>query len=114
MEANFNLGADVYAALNAGIGAEDALGAEVLRTLVENAELARQEQVALCQDTGVVVVFVDIGQRVAVTGGSLSEAINEGVRLGYERGFLRQSVVNDPNERRNTRDNTRPIFWNTG
>ena len=110
MEANFNLSADMCAALGAGIDAEDALGAEVLSTLVENAELARKEQVALCQDTGMVVVFVEIGQQAAVTGGSLSQAINEGVRRGYERGFLRQSVVNDPFERMNTLDNTPAVI----
>jgi len=110
IEANCNLGTDVCAALKAGIEAEEALGAQVLATLVKNAQIAREEQVALCQDTGVVVVFVEIGQQAAVIGGSLARAINEGVRHGYERGFLRQSVVNCPNERINTRDNTPAVI----
>ena len=113
MEANYNLSADVCAALAAGIGAENPLGAEVLSTLIENAELARKEQVALCQDTGVVVVFIDIGQQAAVVGGNLADAINEGVRCGYERGFLRQSVINDPHERLNTQDNTPAVIHYT-
>ena len=110
IEANCNLGADICAAFEAGINAEDALCAQVLRTLVENAQIARLEQVALCQDTGVVVVFVQIGQQAVVTGGSLTKAINEGVCRGYERGFLRKSVINDPQERLNTRDNTPAVI----
>lgn len=110
MTANFNLSADIRAALDEAVGAEEELGAEVLRTLLENANLARKDQVALCQDTGMVVVFVEIGQQVVVEGGGLTRAIHEGVRRGYQRGFLRKSVVSDPIERVNTRDNTPAVI----
>ena len=110
MMANYNLSADIRAALDEAAGAEEVLGAEVLNTLLENANLARKDQVALCQDTGMAVVFVEIGQQVVVEGGGLTRAINEGVRRGYERGFLRKSVVKDPIDRVNTRDNTPAVI----
>lgn len=75
------------------------VGRSVLGTMLENAEIARERRMALCQDTGMVVVFADVGQDVHITGGLLSEAINEGVRQGYKDFYFRNSVVRDPLER---------------
>lgn len=86
------------------------LGQEILGTLLENAHIARTQDKPLCQDTGMTVVFVNLGQEVHVTGGSLEEAINQGVREGYEKGYLRKSVVNDPILRENTKDNTPAVI----
>ena len=111
MTANFNLSPDICTALEMAVTEENApLGVEVLNTLIENANLAKKEQVALCQDTGMVVVFVEIGQQVVIEGEDLSDAINEGVRRGYKEGYLRKSVVNDPIERLNTKDNTPAVI----
>jgi len=110
LEANFNLTSDVYDAMKNAIKDEDELGAKVLNILVENADLAREEQVAMCQDTGVAVIFVEIGQSVMVEGGALTDAINEGVRRGYKKGYLRTSVVADPIDRKNTNDNTPAVI----
>jgi len=110
MDANFNLSSDIYDAMKEAAKTENALGAEVLNILVENADLAHKDQVAMCQDTGMAVVFVEIGQQVMVEGGDLTEAINEGVRRGYKKGFLRTSVVGDPIERTNTKDNTPAVI----
>lgn len=90
---------------------EDAdLAKEMLDIIIENAKLARLEHRPMCQDTGMVLCFVKIGQDVHVEGGSIENAINEGVRAGYEEGFLRKSVVNNPIERINTKDNTPAII----
>lgn len=86
------------------------LGQQILGTLLENAEIASSRQKPMCQDTGMTVVFIQLGQDVHITGGLLTDAINEGVRQGYEDGFLRKSVVNDPFIRENTRDNTPAII----
>lgn len=110
MEANYNLTSDIYDAMKDGIKAEGELGAQVLNILLENADLAREEQVAMCQDTGMAVIFVEIGQEVMVEGGALTDAINEGVRRGYKKGFLRTSVVADPIDRKNTNDNTPAVI----
>ena len=82
---------------------------DILDKIIKNAEIARDKKMPICQDTGVTCVFVEIGQDVHVIGGILKDAINEGVRRGYEDGFLRKSVVNDPLNRINSRDNT-PAF----
>ncbi len=82
----------------------------ILDILVENADIAKNENMPMCQDTGMAVVFVEIGQDVHVVGGSIEDAINEGVRRGYEEGYLRKSVVGDPIERINTKDNTPAII----
>ncbi len=82
------------------------MGREVLDQLVQNAEIARRERMPICQDTGATVVLVEIGQDVHIVGGDLTEAINEGVRRGYEDGYLRKSIVAHPLERKNTGDNT--------
>ena len=86
------------------------LGKEILETLIENAQIAKMERSPICQDTGLTVVFVTIGQDVHICDGFIEDAINEGVRNGYEKGFLRKSVVNDPIERTNTKDNTPAII----
>jgi fumarate hydratase subunit alpha len=105
------LPADVVTALEAAREREESpLGRDVLARLLENAQLAAQDGIPMCQDTGLAVVFVEIGEEVRVTGGHLAEAIAEGVRRGYERGYLRKSVVFSPLDRRNTGDNTPPVI----
>ena len=105
---NTELPADVLAALERARDLEtSATAREILDQLLRNAQIACQTRVPLCQDTGVAVVFADIGQEVALVGGGLQEAVDEGVRRGYERGYLRKSVVRDPLDRStNTGDNT--------
>ena len=89
---------------------ESLLGREVLDRLLENAALAQAQPTPLCQDTGLAVVFVTLGEEVRITGGSLQEAVTEGVRQGYAQGYLRKSVVLSPLDRRNTGDNTPPVL----
>ena len=102
---------DVVAALDAAREREEStLGREVLSCLLENARLAAAEGIPMCQDTGLAVVFVELGEDVRVTGGGLRGAITDGVREGYERGYLRKSVVYSPLDRRNTGDNTPPVI----
>lgn len=111
IQANYFLNEDILRALKNGACCEESeTGRLVLSQLVENAEIAAAERMAICQDTGMAVVFLEVGQDVHVTGGSLSKAINEGVRRGYEKGFLRKSVVSDPLERKNTSDNTPAVI----
>lgn len=86
------------------------VGKEVLSDLVRNIEAAKQEELAVCQDTGMAVIFLDIGQEVHFTGGSLYEAVNKGVSRGYTEGYLRCSIVSDPIERVNTGDNTPAVI----
>lgn len=86
------------------------LGKEILGTLLKNAEIAREERSPICQDTGMTVVFVTMGQNIHITGGFIEDAINQGVRQGYEKGYLRKSVVRDPIDRVNTKDNTPAII----
>ena len=106
MEANFDLGQDVLDAIErAKAEEESATGIEILGQLEENASIARQERVAICQDTGVAVVFVELGQDVHLVGGDLNRAIDEGVRQGYWEGYLRKSLCH-PFTRANTGDNT--------
>ena len=83
----------------------------ILNKILENSQIAAAEKMPICQDTGMACVFVDIGQDVHITGGSLEEAINEGVRQGYAEGFLRKSVVKDPIHRVNTNDNTPALIY---
>ena len=111
MDANFNLNEDVLDALRDSYEAEvSPIAKEVFAELIENAKIARECQMPLCQDTGVAVVFVEMGQHVEITGGYLCDAINEGVRRGYKEGFLRKSIVSDPLNRVNTGDNTPAII----
>jgi len=85
-------------------------GKEIIRQLIMNAEIAREERVPICQDTGFTVVFVELGQDVRIVGGDFYEAINEGVRKGYKEGYLRKSIVGHPLERKNTGDNTPAVI----
>jgi len=112
MEANYYLPEDVLGSLQAAREAEPSpVGKEVLDRILENAEIARREQMPLCQDTGLTVVFLEIGQEVHIVGGGLVEAINEGVRRGYLEGYLRKSVVAHPFSKRiNTNDNTPAVI----
>lgn len=111
IEANCNLTNDIYSCLKTCRSTEKSLlGKDILNTLVENARIARDEMAPICQDTGMTVVFVTIGQDVHISGGSLEDAINEGVRRGYEKGYLRKSVVRDPLDRVNTKDNTPAVI----
>ena len=111
MKANYDLSSDILDALkNGACNEESETGRVLLSQLVENANIASLERVAICQDTGMAVVFIDIGQDVHVTGGSLEEAVNEGVRRGYGKGFLRKSVVSSPLKRVNTGDNTPAVI----
>ncbi|MGI5876510.1 MAG: fumarate hydratase [Dethiobacteria bacterium] len=110
-EANYYLGDDVLKALKNGLREEvSPVGREIIRQLLENARIAREEEVPLCQDTGFAVLFVELGQEVQLTGGDFNEALQEGVRRGYREGFLRNSIVCDPLERINTGDNTPAII----
>jgi fumarate hydratase subunit alpha len=109
--ANYYISEDIRAAIiRASEDEEGELPREVLGALLENAEIASEGELPLCQDTGMAVVFVELGQDVRVTGGSLREAINEGVRRGYKEGYLRASVVSDPVDRVNTGDNTPAVI----
>jgi fumarate hydratase subunit alpha len=105
------LPADVVAALEAAREREESeLGREVLSRLLDNARIAQEDGVPMCQDTGLAVVFVEIGEDVRIAGGHLQGAITEGVRQGYEKGYLRKSVVRNPLDRTNTGGNTPPII----
>ena len=86
------------------------LGKQILNQLQENLEIAAKDMIPICQDTGMAVVFVELGQEVVLEGGLLTDAINEGVRQGYTEGFLRKSVVKDPLIRENTKDNTPAVI----
>ena len=111
IEANIELGADMRAALAAAAEKEESpLGKEILGTLQENLKIAKEDRIAICQDTGMTVVFASVGQDVHIEGGALTDAINEGVRRGYRDGYLRKSVVRDPLDRVNTGDNTPAII----
>ena len=111
IESNYDLGSHIMAGFQKALKNEPSpLGIEVLERLVENAEIAHRERVPMCQDTGMAVLFVEIGQDLHIDGGDLTEAINEGVRRGYDLGYLRKSVVKDPFERVNTGDNTPAVI----
>ena len=111
-EANYVLGDDVLNALRKASEQEtEKLAGYVLNEIIENHELAKKEKMAVCQDTGTAVVFIDIGQEVQITGGSLKDAVNESVRKGYAEGCLRKSIIIDPVfDRSNTNDNTPAVI----
>ncbi|MGI6085380.1 MAG: fumarate hydratase [Acetivibrionales bacterium] len=112
IKSNQVLNRDIRQALENGIQAEESdIGCSILQNLIKNADIAAQERMAICQDTGMVVIFVELGRQVHITGGSLEEALNQGVRQGYEKGFLRNSVVIDPLKRINTGDNTPAVIY---
>src|ERR671910_1082768 len=97
IEANTRLPQEHLAALSRALEAEKSdLGREVIERLLENAEVARERCIAFCQDTGYAVFFVDLGSEVRITGGEIGDAIDEGVRRGYEEGYLRKSIVRSP------------------
>ena len=111
IEANHYLSPDMKQALyNAYETEQSEIGRQVLSQLKENLDIAANDMIPICQDTGMAVVFIKVGQEVHITGGSLEAAINEGVRLGYTEGFLRKSVVKDPIYRENTKDNTPAVI----
>lgn len=110
MEANIYLSENVLNAIKAAIEKEESpQGKEILRELIKNAEIAEKEHLPVCQDTGLAVTFIEIGQDVHITGGNLADAVSEGVRSGYQKGYLRKSCCH-PFTRKNTADNTPPIL----
>lgn len=112
IEANHYLSPDMDKAMREAAETEKSpLGHQILNQLQENLQIAGADMIPICQDTGMTVVFLKIGQDVHFTGGSLTDAINEGVRQGYTEGFLRKSVVGDPLIRENTRDNTPAVIY---
>ena len=111
IEANHFLSSDMKEALDWAAETEESpVGKQVLGQLQENLEIAGSETIPICQDTGMAVVFLKIGQDVHIEGGSLTDAVNQGVREGYQEGYLRKSVVRDPIERENTKDNTPAVL----
>lgn len=107
IEANYFLSDDVkQKILSAGQAEESPLGKQILEKLEQNMEIAENDQIPICQDTGMAVVFLKVGQDVHIQGMNLEDAVNEGIRQGYEEGYLRKSVVGDPLVRENTKDNT--------
>lgn len=112
IEANHFLTDDMQEALCAAKEKEEAsLGKQILEQLQENLQIAGQDMIPICQDTGMAVIFMEIGQEVHFEGGDLEDAINEGVRQGYVEGYLRKSVVKDPLIRENTKDNTPAVIY---
>lgn len=111
IEANYELSADVKDKLYDKAQKEESiLGKQILEQLKENLDIAHKDRIPICQDTGMAVIFLEIGQDVHLEGGDLTEAVNEGVRQGYVEGYLRKSVVGDPILRENTKDNTPAIL----
>lgn len=111
IEANHYLSKDMEAVMERAAETEEApLGKQILGQLRENLDIAARDMIPICQDTGMAVVFLEIGQDVHLEGGLLEDAVNEGVRQGYTQGYLRKSVVGDPILRENTRDNTPAVI----
>ena len=111
ISANYNLNSDVYSAIeNSRDNEQSPIGKNIFSQLLENADLAKENCKPICQDTGMAVIFMEVGQEVHFTGGNITDAINEGVRQGYIEGYLRKSVVSDPILRVNTKDNTPAII----
>ncbi|MCL2093704.1 MAG: fumarate hydratase [Treponema sp.] len=111
IRANCDLNKDIEEAFQESLKTEESpVGRDVLQTLISNAQVAREEGVPICQDTGMAVIYIELGMEVHLTGGDLEEAIQEGVRQGYARGYLRNSVVKDPIRRQNTNDNTPAVI----
>lgn len=110
MEANHYLSKDMDNEMKKAVEKEESpLGKQILLQLQENLQIAAEDRIPICQDTGMAVIFIEIGQEVHFVGGILEDAINEGVRQGYKEGYLRKSVVGDPIIRENTKDNTPAI-----
>lgn len=111
IDSNYYLNEDILNALEEGLGKEESQsGKYILENIIKNAQIAKDKGMAICQDCGMAVVFIEIGQDVRIIGGNIEEAINEGVRRGYKNGYLRNSIVNDPLERVNTGDNTPAVI----
>ena len=111
IEANHFLSEDMSAAMKNAVQTEESpLGKQILNQLQENIQIAGEDMIPICQDTGMAVVFLEIGQDVHLEGGSVEDAVNEGVRQGYVEGYLRKSVVKDPIIRENTKDNTPAVI----
>lgn len=111
IEANHFLTDDMKKVFNEAVDTEESpLGKQVLNQLKENLEIAGNDMIPICQDTGMAVVFINVGQDVHLTGGDITDAVNEGVRRGYVEGYLRKSVVADPIYRENTKDNTPAVI----
>lgn len=111
IEANYFLSPDMKRAIEDAADAEETeTGRHILRKLCENMKIAGEDQIPICQDTGMAVVFIEAGQEVYFAGGCLEDAVNEGVRQGYREGYLRKSVVGDPIIRENTKDNTPAVI----
>lgn len=112
IEANYSLSSDMVKAMRKAEEKEESvLGKQILAQLQDNLEIAASDMIPICQDTGMAVVFLEVGQDVHFEGGSLEDAVNEGVRRGYTEGFLRKSVVGDPILRENTKDNTPAVIY---
>lgn len=112
IEANCNLNKDIENALCLAARQEKSqIGKEILSSLCDNAAIARSEAMPICQDTGMMIILAQVGQEAYISGGGLTEAINEGVRQGYKDGYLRCSVVGDPLRRKNTGDNTPAVIY---
>ncbi len=110
IEANLYLGEDVLTCIESNLPKEqNPVGKDILNILIENANIAKEKAIPICQDTGMAVFFVQLGQEVIIEGKTIEEAINDGVRKGYEEGYLRKSVVH-PLTRKNTKDNTPAII----
>ena len=111
IDANLELSQDMQSCISSAKEKEDnPLAIEILGQLEENMKIAKEDKIPICQDTGMAVFFVEVGQEVYIEGGSITDAINEGVRQGYTEGYLRKSVVGDPLIRENTKDNTPAII----
>ncbi len=111
VEANCNLNEDIELAIKKGLENElNPLASSILGDVLKNADIARRDNLPICQDTGMAVFFIEVGQDLHITGGGLYDAINEGVRQGYSQGYLRKSVVADPIRRQNTGDNTPAVI----
>lgn len=111
IEANHFLSEDMSTAMKNAVQTEESpLGKQILNQLQENLQIAGEDMIPICQDTGMAVVFLEIGQDVHLEGGSVEDAVNEGVRQGYVEGYLRKSVVKDPIIRENTKDNTPAVI----
>ena len=112
MEANYFLSDDIKEALENNRKKESwALAGDILEQIIINGKIAAEDRVPICQDTGMACVFLEVGQDIHIVGGNIEEAINEGVRQGYEEGYLRKSVVKDPINRINTKDNTPAMIY---
>ncbi len=111
IEANYVLGEDIIKEYKEGLKREESpIAKDIFKQLIENAKIAKEERMPLCQDTGMAVVFAEVGQDLEIEGGNLEEAIHQGVKKGYQDGYLRKSVVDGPVIRKNTGDNTPAVI----